>query len=453
MPPNGDTATGLILGEFINNGDTNINYGFKSLTLNINDGNLIHETGSLNLNNNNSYYIHYLLGDTEIINIGDYYKNNFEIGDPEYRNTAKRIYNTQYTIGDTTNTIIDFEKSNFDLKFTKDEINKHSIYAIGNSWALSYAKSPRIASRIFNGGYVNTLDSNSYNIRINVNEQGWRTIDITGDAGQSSSYTLETIADNINTDLTSAYDGDTYDTYDFAVIENNNRILIKSPTTTKNSALYFSTATPDAFAELFPNGSAFNHTTTGDFYLQYNADIDNMELVKLPGSNIPDLNFYLHYIWDRSLEKTTEDNFQAYLEDKKIISVNNIFREPRFFTFDITAEIFYSPSFVELVVKSDVEKALREEFSFINTAGRIKAEIGKNVFKSRIIKVITDVAGVENVNINYFGKDAQTDNTNEDLVINAEFNETAILSENILSSTNNILRGINILYTKLEIRD
>ena len=451
LPPTGDTATGLVFGEFVNTGDSNINYGYKTLTLNTEDGNLIHETGSLNLNGKNNYYIHYLLGDTEIINIGDYYKDTYRIGEPEYKDTAKRVYNTQYTIGDTANVDIDFRKSRFVMKFTNNKTDKHSVYAINNSWSLDYAEPPKLQSRTFSGSTINNLDSTNYNIRINIDNLGWRTIDVTGNEGISPSYSTEIISDSINNDLTAAYSGDTYDVFEYAILENNN-IILRSPTGTKHSSLAFDAVSNNAFTELFPSGSALIHYTTGDYYLQYNSDINNMEMVKIPKSNIPDLNFYLHYIWDRSLEKTIEDNFQTFLEDKKIISVNNIFREPRFFTFDIFGEVLYNPNHVELVVKSDVEEALKEEFGFIDKKGTLRAEIGRWTYKSRVIKVITDVPGVENVNINYFGKNAKNKSTNEDLVISAEFDETAILSENRLDSANNILNGINIIYTKLEIR-
>lgn len=447
--PSGDTATNLIFGN-IAVGDTKINYGKKTITF-IGDSNkLIYENGSLNLNDDVNFYIHYLTGDTNVISFGNYFTNAYTLGDPEYRTLAKRVYNTVYEEGDTTNTKINFNSSVFPIKFTKKETDYHSINKIEDDWPISHAEAPKIES-ITSTSSISLLSSTAYNLRFRIDGQSYNTIDITGDNGSSASYELKALVNNINTTLQTAYSGDTYTGFTYAYIDEN-KIIITSATKNENSKIQFSNAnvSNNALNALFglSNNTAYNFKTTGDYYFRYNTAIDCVEMVKLPDSDIPDLNFYIHYIWDRRSEKTLEDNYQIFLKDKKILGINNIFKQVFFSTFDVIGEVFYNSEFGRLSIKDAVENLLKNEFNLLDKNNKVKAEIGKSIHKSKVLQVIASIPGVEYINIHYFGKNAEDTSTNEDLSINSNFDEVIIVSENVINNSNRIIHGINLTYTK-----
>jgi uncharacterized phage protein gp47/JayE len=99
--------------------------------------------------------------------------------------------------------------------------------------------------------------------------------------------------------------------------------------------------------------------------------------------------------------------------------------KPYFRTFDIAATIHYNSNFNLSDIREDIENAIQKNF------GLDKAEIGKSVSKSKIIKTIMNCVGVESVNIEYFGYDYTDQETyeNQTFEIPAEFYEILFLHE------------------------
>ena len=470
-PPTDNNATGFLFGDsFVNSGDSFLCVGKRSITLDTNSKNIIYEHGSSNLNIKD-FYIHCSWGDTHVINIS-------ESGDGEH------IYNTKYiSTGDTE---IDPLKSNFVLKFTKDKIDvtkQHSITAINNFWDLKYGKPAEIISKNFPNKRIHLTSSNyQLTFGIDFNRRNLITIDVTGDNGQrgdnGDSYTLQEIVNNINqaigdTNLYSSRKG--YENFQPASIRDGNKIVIRGNTEQPNNYVSYDNnfarlnlRNSGAFSAIFSGGypkAADNITVqrqpffSGSYFIRKNPTTKKMELYRYPRATGPHHaysithfmpgRFYLHYIWDRNFEETVkEDEFHNFLEDKKIVGINNIFKQTKFYTFDIVGDVYYKPTFTEVEVKREVEEIINNEFNLFDNNNKIKAQIGQNIYKSTLIKIITSVDSVEHVNINYFGKDAQTPSTNEDLEINTTFDEVGVLSENILDNNNNILHGINLSYQK-----
>jgi len=471
-------ATADVFGSIVA-GDTYANWGYERLTLVINSTEstykqVLYEHGSINLANDpDAFYFHYLLSEGDTIQLGDYWYDNYGAAspsDPLWRGQAARIYNTA-EYGDTGDSV-DIYNSDFDLRFTGDTTDSLSIYNITSDWNVAQASVPKLMSSSYitndlDGDTTANLDSSAYAITINIDGLGDTTIDITNDLGVSGDtygYPIQDIVDNINTHLRNAFGvgysaGAPYDTFNFAARGDTypNRIVIKSPTATNNSfiAIKPSGDTNYAAEELnfLGSGDSLGYGDShywypqGDYYLWYNVTRNAMDLMKLNNtrmnvgdtpavSNMPDGGFYTHFVWDRrNTAGLGENTYQTFLQNAKIIGVENIFKETRFTTFYATGTVFYDENFSQAVIKDTVESVITEEFSFVNSSNIVKRDYGQSLSRSQVLKTMLDVDGIKYVELSYFGPDSSDSSTNEVNTIDCEFDEIVCLHESGISFT------------------
>ncbi|MDD4876034.1 MAG: hypothetical protein PHQ86_02730, partial [Dehalococcoidales bacterium] len=379
-------ATEIIFGSSVS-GDTYACYGYRRLTFitNSTESNyqkIIYENGSINLNTDpDAFYVHYLLSEGDTIELGDYFYDTYggsSPNDPLWRNKATRIYNT-VEYGDTGDSI-DPYSSNFELRFTKASTTSMSIYNITEDWNFTEAVPPRMQSTSAiigtDGDTVIGLTSAHYCITFNIDGLGDTYVDVTGDSGlvgDTYGYPIDTVIDNINTKLQvifGALGGEPYDTFTYAKRGDTytRRLVIESPTATNNSYIAIKPIgdTNYAWAELnlaTEDGDSHYWYPIGDYYLWYNSTRDAMDLIKLHStqmssgdtpeiSNMPDDDFYIHFIWDRRNETGLGENtYQLYLQNSKIIGVENVFRQTRFTPFYITGTVYYNENYSRAIVK------------------------------------------------------------------------------------------------------
>ncbi len=403
-------------------------------------GKIIYEVGTVNLEDTTqAVFYHYLTGDTSTIFIGDYFYNNFVNGtDIEYRPIASRIYNSYYTTsGDS---VIDTTLSTFLIEMTKVPTNEMSIYSISNYWDLTQASQSYILGDTIIGDTV-TIDI-EFSVRINIDGKGDTTVDIT-DGDSSGSYSRSTLISNFNAALQASYEaeGSPYSSYSYAGMEDV-FLKITSPTLTIDSSIKLvglgdSDAAPFLLGASVSEGDSSTYNLIGDYYVEYNSTDNKMTLNKTTTTNMPDLDFYCHFINDRRSEihsasnPIDEETYSDFLESKKIIGVNNVFKQTKFTTFDIVGTIYYSQTFTLNQVQSTLETMLYNEYSLLSSANENKRTHGVSVYKSTLLRQIESISGVEHVDITYFGKDSvlsnkYTDQANE---IEARFDEIILLSE------------------------
>jgi hypothetical protein len=479
--PAGDSdATTTVFGSTVA-GDTYVNYGWQRLTLVTNSietnyQKLIFENGSINLDaTSDDYYVHYVstVGDT--IQLGDYFYDTYGGAaptDPLWRNKAARIYNN-VEYGDTGDSVDPFN-SNFELRFTDTATTSMSLYNITNNWNVVEAIRPRIQSTAFvtsslDGDTIITLDSSSYAITFNIDGLGDSYVDVTGDlgiVGDTYGYTIDDVITQINTQLRSTYGtgygaGAPYDTFTYAKRGDTypQRIIIESPTATNNSYVAIKAVGDTNYASEDLNfvvdeydGDSHYWYPTGDYYLHYNSTRDAMDLIKLNATQLssgetpdvsimPDGNFYSHFIWDRRGDTGLgETTYQNYLNNAKIIGVENIFKQTRFTPFYISGTIYYNADYSKALVKDTVETAITENYSFVDSSNVIKRDYGRQLSKSEVLKTILDIDGVEYMEFSYFGPDSTDSTTNVTNTIDVEFDEILILHE----------AGISLIYTVMD---
>jgi hypothetical protein len=462
-------ATETIFGSTVS-GDTYGCYGYQRITLITNSSEthyqkILYEHGSINLATDpDAYYIHYITTEGDTIELGDYFYDTYggaTPNDPLHRSQATRIYNT-VEYGDTGDSV-DPYNSEFELRFTKTATTSMSIYNITESWSFQEAAVPRIQSTSAiistDGDTVTTLDSSAYAITMNIDGLGDTYVDVTGDSGligDTYGYPIDTVISNINTQLQTIYGalgGAPYDTFEYAKRGDTytRRLVIESPTATNDSYIAIKPVGDTNYAaeelNLLASGDSLGYGDshywypTGDYYLWYNTTRNAMDLIKLnstqmsdgdtPGtSSMPDGNFYVHFIWDRRNEAGLGENtYQTYLDNSKIIGVENIFRQTRFTPFYITGTVYYNESYSRAVVQDAVNTAIEEEYSFVNSDGDVKRDYGQDVSRSQVLKTMLNIDGVEYVEFSYFGTDSSDSSTNEENTINCEFDEILILHE------------------------
>ena len=149
----------------------------------------------------------------------------------------------------------------------------------------------------------------------------------------------------------------------------------------------------------------------------------------------PDVPFYIHFVNDRTYaldasgnkKEYDEDELQEYMSKYKITGTDIYFLKPYFKTFDIAATIHYNSNFNLSDLKEEISNAIDENFGFE------KADINKNISKSKIIKTLMNCHGVESVNITYFGFDYTDQDTynNETFELYADFYEILFLHEDV----------------------
>ncbi|OQY37563.1 MAG: hypothetical protein B6229_08205 [Spirochaetaceae bacterium 4572_7] len=394
-------VTQYIFGSHVT-GDTYTNYGSRRITLITNGAEthykkIIYENGSINPpSSSQSYYVHYLTSIGDTINLGKYFNETYTQNiDPEWRPVARRIYNTTNVTGDS---YPDMDDSNFEMRFTSAATTSMSIYNITNSWRAEKSRNPFVMSSnpiagegdtiITNlGGDTGTGDSH-YLLKINIDGIGDTTIDVTGDSGGDSIYTFTEVVANINSGLRVAYGAyatpsKPYNTFNYATKGDTypTRLVITSPTADNSSSISIhpypmGDSIHDASAELLltNEGDTYYYYTKGDYYLRYNGDsggdsaTDYMQLIRVNNSQVtsvmPDGDFYVHFVWDRRNETGLgEDTYQTYLENSKIIGVNNVFKETKFGTFYIVGNVYHNKIYSSTVIKSSLESTLTEELN------------------------------------------------------------------------------------------
>ena len=180
-------------------------------------------------------------------------------------------------------------------------------------------------------------------------------------------------------------------------------------------------------------------------------------------SFVPDLDFYLHFVNDKRyvegifdgkeittegtsfktpgypLDSLDEDRLKSFMNDKKIVSIENVFKQTKFRTFDIKANIYYNKNFTRDDVRQRVEKSLRDFYSLRNR------NYAEGVSRSKIMSIIHNNAGVEFVELEYLGFDATKPKTSVDNIITARFDEIIVLSEN-RSFSGRVIRGLIFNY-------
>jgi hypothetical protein len=444
-PASTTDATTLVLGSEVA-GDTYVNYGYNRLTVikNValsNYGNYIYEIGSSTFgpSKSDTLYIHYLKSDTSAINLGTYFNNNYSpTVDYKWRPVANRVYNTVRKADSTPNMTL----SNFQLAFTKSATASPSLYSINNDWNLyqatpAYVTGPTIGDSVFLG---------AFNLKIGIDAKPITTIILVGD---TSNFFTSKIADTINYQLRNAagYNSDTiYSTFTFASYDSLfKRLTIKSPISTNLSKVILPPLTPSAKTALFgltqSTGDSFH--VNGDYYLRYSDTNKLMQMIKTPSyfSQMPDASFYTHFIWDRRTDITTDEYYyqQNLLKNIKIMGIDNTFKQPIFQTFDIAGTIYYNILYTQTEVKTVVENAIANAYSFLNPVdGSLNMDFGVDIVRSKIENLIHDQIGVEYVTLTYFGLDYTNSSTNQTNLISTDFDTITILSENITSGANQI---------------
>ena len=451
-------AIATILGTNIS-GDTYKCYGRESLTFIKNSsesdvGKIIYELGTPNVPSQNvTYYVHYIKSYGDTSNLGIYFHDNFTLGtDPEYRAVAERMYNTIVTTGDT---IPDMNNSIFQFRFTGDSTESISLYNIDNTWTITESIRPTLTGdSVKVGDSILNFGDSDFQVSFNIDGKGDTTIDVTGDSGDTTAYLATAIVANINNGLQAVYSGDTYTSYAYAALDSTGKkIVITSPTKNNSSYVKILPSTYDAMNEVFGAGigdSGDSHVayTTGDYYVNYDSSSNRMQLVRVntadSNSQMPDGNFFVHSVWDRRGRGDTEDldetTYLNYLSNKKIIGLNNVFKQPKFSTFSLAGTVYYENTYSFAEIKTAVEDVIEENYNFLDADDNLNRDFNKDVSKSRIMSLILDVTGVERVTLSYFGKGAINSGTNEENTISCDFNEIISLRES----------GVRFTYTSVE---
>lgn len=128
-------------------------------------------------------------------------------------------------------------------------------------------------------------------------------------------------------------------------------------------------------------------------------------LYKTENSILPDGDFYIHYINDRTYEPNRdidEDALNKYMEKYIIAGTKMRYLNPFFRTFDVSGIVYYDSNLEQDNVQKAVDEALSNKYKIDNIEN---LGIGNKIYLSDIMKTILDVNGVEHVEITYFGFD------------------------------------------------
>jgi len=160
-------------------------------------------------------------------------------------------------------------------------------------------------------------------------------------------------------------------------------------------------------------------------------------------SNLPDLSFYLHFVFDKRfvqdafdgatvngvqtsgfpLGSLDEDIYDESLQDNKIGGIDHVFKESKFTTFDIEGTVYHDKVYSAADIKQSIEEALNSAFSLE------QRDYGEPVARSKIMSIIHDIDGVDYIEMSYLGPDATNLSTNVSNVISADFDEIIVISE------------------------
>jgi hypothetical protein len=441
-------------------------FGQRKLTVIINKnldsfGNVILENGSINFYlEQRDLYFNYLIDNRSSIDIGTYYNENYGQDDPAWRIVANRVYNTVY---DQDRLTIDLNSSEFFVRFTKEKSEGASLYMIENDWSLDESSNATVESLT---NPQDNINASNYFISLQFdNKPTVDNIDITADGFVDGSYTLTQIINNINDEIrnTTGYSDDLlYANFDFASINNaGDGLILRSPLKNNNSKIIISPSTVnDAVYQIFGLVEEINHEyyAIGDYFIDYDESRDVMTLNKLStdnSSNMPDLNFYFHFIFDKRYVEEIydgkegrpgfqkgvidEDIYEATFSSYKIVGLDHVYKETKFKVFDIKANIYYNKIYSKEDVSNRVENNIKTNF------GLESIDFGQSTPKSRIMSIIHEIDGVEYVILEYLGPDAQDLTTNVENAVDSGFNEIAILSEDVFL-TGQKIHGLMLNY-------
>ena len=461
-----------------NNEAEYISYGEQKATIILdsssnNFGKIIFEYGGYMFDHEDQdyIYINYIKNTKNRIILGNYFKDNFNPEDPEYREHDKRLYNSQY-IQDPTSVmekdeIFSLTDSNIELRFSLNETNENSIYKIDNTFNSKLTET-KLVKKISE----NIEDPSSFN-----GEE--LTIEIYNESDDVSPFstfivTFSGISNNKDGIIETRNKifnaiGEYVDVVGYTILndlfEYNNtnyiEFIIKKPKVVfKHNA-----NTASAFYRLFGNNSGEDLeliTNKGDYYLElvYDRDengniIENLddprsghiEMIPTSLEKYPDEPFYIHYLVDNrhhfkndvyKKTQTDEDDLQRFLNDYRITGISNVFKIPRFRTFSISSEVYCFPNIPIQDIERDILNQLYENYSLE------KSELGKNINKSEVLKIIMDVSGVRYANIDYFGEDLENKTNNEIATIKVDFDQICILSSESKNRTGAIIKGANL---------
>jgi len=104
-------------------------------------------------------------------------------------------------------------------------------------------------------------------------------------------------------------------------------------------------------------------------------------------------------------------NLLNYLYSRATITTRIKLVDPSYVGVSIAANVFYNPKAQASVVKSDIDTALNNFFSFDNV------QFGKEIRKSNIIRLIDSVSGVDYVEITQFKRDTSIVDVEDAIVI------------------------------------
>lgn len=119
------------------------------------------------------------------------------------------------------------------------------------------------------------------------------------------------------------------------------------------------------------------------------------------------------------------------------------FLNPYFKTFDISGVVYYDPNYDISVVKNNINLALENKYTISNIKN---ITIGNKVYLSDIVKIISNINGVDHVVIDYFGYDITNKNdypTTNNYISSGEDQEFYTMT--VLSATDNT-HGIQLSY-------
>jgi hypothetical protein len=450
-------ATPRIFGLLVT-GDSYLNYGYKRLTLIRNTslsnfGNIIYENGSATLGPYDpvTLWTHYLKGDTLAIAVGTYPNYNFVQGtNVQWRPVANRVYNNVANSGDSL-LRPNMKLSNFQFRFTNLPTSSPSLYSINNSWNLSYATPATITGPTL--GDTITLAKGYYRIKIGVDGKGDTIISLVGDSGAYGKYPSSKMSDTINNWLRTAYGGplhnaDSYGQFTYSYYDPvYKRITLTSPVLScmvpslNSGQVRIDNIGWSASTTLFGVSQTVNnvYSVNGDYYLLYNTSQNLMNMIKTNKGNslLPDANFYLHFLWDRRGNASTDEyTMQTYMTNYKITGLNNVFKKTIFQTFDIAGTIYYNQIYSSGSIKNGVESAIANLYSFIGAGNIPNRSYGQSVNRSQIENLIHSIIGVEYVTLTYFGTNLAAgvgDSTNQTNIINCDFDTILVLAENYYS--------------------
>ena len=466
-------ATEEVFGlKFSDYGTTTLNnYGQRRLTIITADteqddfGDFIYEHGSLIINEEEPefVYLNYLKSTRDTIRLGSYYSDNFDEIDPEWKHPLTRLYNTEYKLAGTAenplNEEIDYETSDFLLKFTRNKIVSNSLFTIDSSINLEKMSPPTITSID-----LSTFpDTTGKFLQISINKNNYKKVDI------SSVNDIDELVTVLNNNWgTEAREKELGEEVVFAVKDEDTIVLsIADNTRTGSITIYDGVDLLGATLFNTTSGEDTKILPTGDYYLEHYVPEESTELtpeerfgyftiniIDGVSENIPDLSFMSHMINDRRHEfldenvydiRTDEDNLKEHLYPYKIVGIENVFLTPVFLTFDLEAEIFIDAKVSLEQAKSSVLDKFQEIYCLKNS------QLGKDINKSEIVGNILSLEGVRFMDISYFGEDYsnQTEKPNKEFKISVDFDKICVLSDDRYDDRGNQTNGLLLKFTSL----